>query len=75
MATKIQTLLREMRLDKRLTQSEVAAKLKVSQSYYSAIERGTKPGEVDVAMKSINRMRAKTDRTEGGSHKAGRQKG
>ncbi|MDE2101647.1 MAG: helix-turn-helix transcriptional regulator [Patescibacteria group bacterium] len=74
MVTKVQTL-REMRLDKRLTQSEVADRLKVSQSYYSAIERGAKPGEVDTAMRSINRMRTRTDRTEGGSHKAGRQKG
>ncbi|MGH9773234.1 MAG: helix-turn-helix domain-containing protein [Candidatus Acidiferrales bacterium] len=35
-------LLRSLRLQKRLTQEEVAGKLKVSQSYYSAIERGDK---------------------------------
>jgi transcriptional regulator with XRE-family HTH domain len=68
-------MLREMRLDKRLTQGEVADKMKVSQSYYSQIERGAKPGELETAVQSVNRMRTRTDRTEGGAQKAGRQKG
>ena len=66
--------LRMMRLDKRLTQQEVADKLKVSQSYYSAIEAGRRPGEIAAAERTINRMRFRSDRTQGGSQKAGRQK-
>lgn len=73
MATKKQTL-KDIRLDKRLTQAEVAEKMKVSQAYYSAVERGHKPGEVTEAIKVINRMRFRGDRTEGGEQKAGRQK-
>lgn len=73
MATKKQTL-KDIRLDKRLTQAEVAEKMKVSQAYYSAVERGRKPGEVTEAIKVINRMRFRGDRTEGGEQKAGRQK-
>ncbi len=71
--TKIETL-HEMRLAKRLTQSEVASKLGVSQSYYSAIERGEKPTEIHLAMTQINKMRSHLDRTEGGGQKAGRKK-
>ena len=67
-------LVREMRLDKRLTQEEVAAKMKVSQGSYSAIERGEKPRAVEEALATINRMRTRTDRTDGGSEKAGRLK-
>ena len=55
MTTKIGTL-KAMRLEKRLTQAEVAAKMKVSQSYYSGIEQGNKPGEVAEAMQLVNRM-------------------
>ena len=44
--------LRALRLQKRLTQEEVAAKFKVSQGYYSAVERGRKPGEVAAAAAS-----------------------
>jgi len=66
--------LRALRLQKRLTQEEVAERLKVSQSYYSSIEAGRKPGEITQAEKVVNRMRLRTDRTEGGRHKAGRQK-
>jgi len=66
--------LRALRLQKRLTQAEVADKLKVSQSYYSSIEAGRKPGEIAPAEQAVNRMRLRTDRTEGGRHKAGRQK-
>jgi transcriptional regulator with XRE-family HTH domain len=67
--------LRSLRLEKRLTQEEVARKFKVSQSYYSAIERGQKPREVSSALQVVNRMRTRTDRTDGGSKKAGREKG
>jgi transcriptional regulator with XRE-family HTH domain len=73
MATK-KDLVREIRLDKRLTQEEVAAKMKISQASYSAIERGEKPRAVDEAMATINRMRTRTDRTDGGSEKTGRLK-
>jgi len=66
--------LRALRLQKRLTQEEVAAKFKVSQGYYSAIERGRKPSEVAGAEQVVNRMRTRTDRTDGGGQKAGRQK-
>jgi transcriptional regulator with XRE-family HTH domain len=74
MATKA-ALTRELRLDKRLTQAEVAKKLKISQASYSAIERGLKPRGVEEALKAINGMRTRTDRTDGGNDKAGRQKG
>ncbi len=73
MATKA-AITRELRLDKRLTQAEVAKKLKISQASYSAIERGLKPRAVEEALKAINGMRTRTDRTDGGSEKAGRQK-
>ena len=74
MATK-KELVREMRLNKRLTQEEVASKMKISQGSYSAIERGQKPRAVDEALATINRMRTRTDRTDGGSEKAGKLKG
>jgi transcriptional regulator with XRE-family HTH domain len=73
MATK-RDLVRELRLNKRLTQSEVAAKMRISQGSYSAIERGEKPRAVDEALATINRMRTRTDRTDGGAEKAGRLK-
>ena len=66
--------LRAVRLEKRLTQEEVASKFKVSQGYYSAIERGQKPNEIAEALKVVSRMRTRTDpyrrrRTEGGKAK------
>ena len=73
MVTKAETL-REMRLQKRLTQAEVAERLRVSQGYYSAIEQGKKPSELSEAMKLISKMRLRGDRTDGGEQKAGRQK-
>lgn len=66
--------LRALRLQKRLTQEEVASKFKVSQGYYSAIERGQKPQEIAAAEQIVNRMRTRTDRTVGGNQKAGREK-
>jgi transcriptional regulator with XRE-family HTH domain len=66
--------LRSLRLQKRLTQAEVAKKFRVSQGYYSAIERGKKPAEITEASKIINTMRTRNDRTNGGSKKAGREK-
>lgn len=66
--------LRALRLQKRLTQEEVAKKFRVSQGYYSAIERGRKPGEITEAAKIVNTMRTRTDRTNGGGKKAGREK-
>jgi transcriptional regulator with XRE-family HTH domain len=66
--------LRALRLEKRLTQADVAKKFKVSQGYYSMIERGDKPSEVVPAAKVVNTMRTRTDRTDGGAKKAGREK-
>lgn len=66
--------LRELRLQKRLTQAEVAKKLKVSQSYYSQVERGEKRDEIFDAMQAVNLMSKKTGRTVGGDRKAGRSK-
>jgi transcriptional regulator with XRE-family HTH domain len=63
-----------LRLNKRLTQQEVADKLKVSQSYYSAVDAGRRPGEIAAAEQTINRMRFRSDRTEGGSQMTGRKK-
>jgi transcriptional regulator with XRE-family HTH domain len=73
MATK-KELVREMRLDKRLTQREVADKMQISQALYSSIERGEKPRAVAEALATISRIRTRTDRTDGGSKKAGRLK-
>ncbi len=73
MATKAK-LVRDMRLDKRLTQEDVASKMKISQATYSAIERGDKPRAVEEALETINRMRTRTDRTDGGAQKTGRRK-
>ena len=56
------------------TQEEVADRLRVSQSYHSAVERGRKPADVPAAMKTVNVMRRRTDRTAGGIKKAGREK-
>jgi DNA-binding XRE family transcriptional regulator len=67
--------LRGLRLQKRLTQTEVAKKMGVSQAYYSQIERGDRPTELVEAAKVVNTMRTRTDRTAGGDRKAGRQKG
>src|SRR5882724_8326097 len=67
-------LVRELRLDKRLTQQEVAEKMKISQASYSGIERGEKPRAVEEAFETINRMRTRTDRTDGGTEKAGKLK-
>ena len=67
--------LRDMRLQKRLTQAEVADKFKVSQGYYSSIENGRKsPSEVAAAAQVVNKMRTRTNRTDGGGQKAGREK-
>ncbi len=74
MKTKAAEMLRTLRLQKRLTQEEVADRLRVSQSYYSAVERGRKPAEVPAAMKAVNVMRRRMDRTAGGIKKAGREK-
>lgn len=73
MPTKVQ-IVREMRLDKRLTQAEVAESMGISQASYSAIERGDKPRGAEEAMLTINRMRTRTDRTDGGDEKTGRLK-
>jgi len=74
MPTKAQ-MLRELRLDKRLTQQEVAESMGISQASFSGIEHGYKPRAIDEALRTINRKRTRTDRTDGGSVKAGRLKG
>ena len=66
--------LRSMRLEKRLTQEDVAEKLKISQSYYSAVERGKRPAEISAALHVVSKMRTRTDRTAGGNKKTGREK-
>jgi len=66
---------REMRLDKRLTQGQVAREMGISQALYSTIELGKKPRAADEALMTISRMRARTDRTDGGPKKSGRLKG
>jgi transcriptional regulator with XRE-family HTH domain len=71
--SKAQTL-REMRIDKRLTQQDVASKAKVSPSYYSQIERGLKPSETSDMMKIVSRMKGTRQRTAGGTVRAGRDK-
>ena len=73
MVTRAETL-RTMRLEKRLTQAEIADRLKVSQAYYSSIENGRRPTEIDEAIQTVNKMRLRGDRTEGGGQKAGRKK-
>jgi transcriptional regulator with XRE-family HTH domain len=65
---------REMRLDKRLTQGQVAREMGISQALYSTIELGKKPRAADEALMTISRMRARTDRTDGGTKKTGRLK-
>jgi predicted transcriptional regulator len=67
--------LRQLRLAKRLTQQEVADKMKVSQSYYAAIEAGRRRSDIGWAMQTINRMRLRGNRTGGGEQKAGRRVG
>lgn len=72
MTTKAQ-LARDLRLDKRLTQEEVAERLGVSQATYSAIERGERPARAaDEAIRAISQMRKRTGRTDGGDQKVGR---
>jgi hypothetical protein len=48
--------------------------MRISQGSYSAIERGQKPRAVEEALTTINRMRTRTDRTDGGAEKTGRLK-
>lgn len=67
-------MMRTLRLDKRLTQGQVAKEMRISQALYSTIELGNKPRAADEAFMAINRMRARTDRTDGGTKKTGRLK-
>ena len=66
--------LKAMRLDKRLTQAEVAAKMGVSQAYYSLVETGNKNSDLSQALMTVSKMRSRSDRTAGGTLKAGRVK-
>lgn len=65
-------LLKELRLDKRLTQANVAKEMKVSQAYYSLVERGERPREIDDAIQIVNMMRQRGKRTSGGEIRVGR---
>lgn len=67
-------LLRQLRLDKRLTQSDVAAAMGISTALYSLVERGERPRSIDEAIRTISGMRRRTDRTDGGDLKTGRKK-
>jgi transcriptional regulator with XRE-family HTH domain len=67
-------MLRKNRIDKRLTQSDVAKKAKVSPSYYGLVERGERPGEIPQMMAVVNRMKGTRSRTLGGSVRVGRSK-
>lgn len=67
--------LKSMRLDKRLTQQEVADRMGVSQAHYSKIERGEKSQEVVEATQVVSRMRYRGNRTGGGVYRTGRKKG
>jgi predicted transcriptional regulator len=64
--------LREMRLEKRLTQADVARKGRVSASYYSQVERGKKPSDTEVFMLLVSHMRSTRKRTAGGDERVGR---
>jgi transcriptional regulator with XRE-family HTH domain len=72
--TKGAQIARVLRLDKRLTQEQVAKRMGISQASYSAIELGRKPRAEQEALETINLMRPRKDRTDGGSEKAGRLK-
>jgi transcriptional regulator with XRE-family HTH domain len=66
-------LLKLLRLEKRMTQSEVAEKMDVSQALYSQIEQGEKEDlHVVEAAKAVSSTRTKTSRTSGGKARAGR---
>ncbi len=73
MSSKAQ-LAKQMRLDKHLSQAEVANAMKISQTTYSKIELGKNSGGVEDAILKINRMRYRAGRTDGGTEKAGRLK-
>ena len=66
--------LRNVRLEKGLTQANVADKMGVSQSLYSTIERGLNRPAFPEAMEVVAKMRSRTTRTPGGTEKVGRLK-
>jgi transcriptional regulator with XRE-family HTH domain len=53
---------REMRLEKRLTQDEVAEAMGISRAAYAAIERGETARGVDKALRTMDAMPARWDR-------------
>jgi hypothetical protein len=63
--------LRALRLDKRLTQEQVAAKLNVGRSYYSGSECGVRSRDIPQALRTVSQMRTRTDRTGCGTVKVG----
>lgn len=67
-------MLRKNRIDKRLTQADVAKKAKVSASYYGLVERGERPGEIPEMISIVNRMKGTRSRTLGGTTRTGRAK-
>lgn len=73
MPLKTYELLKILRLEKRLTQSDVADKMTVSQALYSQIEKGEKEdNHIIDAAKAVSSTRTKTSRTGGGKKRAGR---
>ena len=73
MPTNARTL-RNVRLEKGLTQDEVARKMGISQSLYSTIERGMNRPAFSEAVEVVAGMRRRTTRTPGGTEKVGRVK-
>ncbi|GEM_PF-2318651 len=75
MASK-EEILKEMRLEKRLSQKEVAEKLEIPQHEYSEIERGVNLDsdvDVDEALKQVNMMRSTRSRTESSPERVSRK--
>ncbi len=73
MASK-EEILKDMRIEKRLSQKEVAKKLRIPQYKYSEIERGLNKPAVDEALKQVNNMRSTRSRPESGPDRVGKRK-
>jgi len=65
-------ILRQLRLDKHLSQAQVANKMNISQALYSMIETGKRPELLKDGIRVVNGMRLRSDRTLGGIMRVGR---
>ena len=65
-------ILRQMRLDKHLSQAQVAQRMNISQPLYSMIESGRRPELLKDVIRVVNGMRLRSDRTLGGAMRVGR---